>query len=417
MSEAKILVIDDEPGIREGCKRALNPQGYHVDAAESGDEGIQKVLANGFDLVLIDVMMPGISGIDLIASIHQHDPEIVCIIITGYATVELAVRAIKQGAYDFLTKPFTSDDLLLAVNQGLERRRLSLEAKRLQEVEIQAQRLAEEKNRLEELDKAKVAFIRLVTHELQAPIAAIQNYLRLMLDGYIPPEQQKEYIQRAEERASEQLALIADLLEFGKLREVKTIGRVAPVQVDEIMQKVIEEFSSQIDHKNLQLTVQIEPDLPVVNAVPGQVKSLWSNLISNAIKYTPQGGYVAVTLQTDGDKLISTVEDSGIGITEKDMQHLFEEFFRTDQAKASGETGTGLGLSIVKQIVESYGGEIKVTSQLGQGSRFLVSLPLTPAAAKPLDKPADLPQAETGRFPVRLTTHTRAFVEGQDSES
>ena len=376
MSEAKILVIDDEPGIREGCKRALNPQGYHVDAAASGDEGIEKVLANGFDLVLIDVMMPGISGIDLIASIHQHDPEIVCIIITGYATVELAVRAIKQGAYDFLTKPFTSDDLLLAVNQGLERRRLSLEAKRLQEVETEAQRLAEEKNRLEELDKAKVTFIRLVTHELQAPIAAIQNYLRLMLDGYIPPEQQKEYIQRAEERASEQLALIADLLEFGKLREVKTIGRVTPVQVDEILQKVIEEFSSQIDHKNLQLTVHIEPDLTVVNAVPGQVKSLWSNLISNAIKYTPSGGSIEITLEFSNGSLVGCVRDSGIGIPPEAQDKLFTEFYRAENAKSMNISGTGLGLVIVKQIVEGIGGEIKVESTLGKGSAFTFTLPV-----------------------------------------
>jgi len=182
--------------------------------------------------VLLDVMMPGISGIDLIGSIHAHDPETICIVITGYATVELAVRAIKQGAYDFLTKPFTADDLLLAVNQGLERRRLSLEAKRLQAIEAQAQRLAEEKARLEELDKAKVAFIRLATHELQAPIAAIHSYLELMLSGYVPPMlagKQREILEKAMARAQEQLALLADLLQFGRLREVKTL--VQPTSV------------------------------------------------------------------------------------------------------------------------------------------------------------------------------------------
>src|SRR5512139_320304 len=106
MDTSNILVIDDERGIREGCKRALTPQGYTVATAENGEEGLLKVKAGNFDLILLDVMMPGTSGIDLISLIHQIDPEIVCIIITGYATVELAVRAIKQGAYDFLTKPF-----------------------------------------------------------------------------------------------------------------------------------------------------------------------------------------------------------------------------------------------------------------------------------------------------------------------
>ncbi len=165
-----ILVIDDERGIREGCKRALTPQGFFVATAENGDEGLQQVRSGGFDLVLLDVMMPGTSGIDMIGMIHQVDAEIVVVIITGYATVELAVRAIKQGAYDFLTKPFTTDDLLLVVNQGLERRHLSLEARRLQDIEKEALRLEEEKKRLEELERAKAAFMLLVTHELKAPV-------------------------------------------------------------------------------------------------------------------------------------------------------------------------------------------------------------------------------------------------------
>ena len=221
MTEANILVIDDEPGIREGCKRALTPQGFFVDTAEDADQGLSKIRTGHFELALIDVMMPGTSGIDLISLIHEHDPDVVCVIITGYATVELAVAAIKRGAYDFLTKPFTTDDLSLVVDQGLERRRLSLEARRLQSIEVEAQRLMEEKQRLEELDRAKVAFIRLVTHELQAPISAITTYLDLILNNYIPQDQQGEYLRRAQERAKEQLDLISDLLEFGRLKEIK----------------------------------------------------------------------------------------------------------------------------------------------------------------------------------------------------
>src|SRR3972149_6514514 len=152
MNETSILVIDDETGSREGCKRALKTQDYLVETAENGEQGLQKVYSDNYDLVLIDIMMPGINGIDLISLIHQHDPEIVCIIVTGYATVELAVRAIKQGAYDFLTKPFTTDELFLVVDQGLERRRLSLETKRLQAIEAECQRLSAKKPGLVKVD-------------------------------------------------------------------------------------------------------------------------------------------------------------------------------------------------------------------------------------------------------------------------
>jgi len=145
-------------------------------------------------------------------------PEIVCIILTDHAAVDRAVKAIQQGAYDFLVQPFTAEQVWQAVSRGLERRRLSLQVKRLQAVEAEARSLAKDKARLEEIDKAKMAFIRLVTHELQAPIAAIQNYMQLILDGYVPPEKQRATIERCMARADEQMALIADLLELGKLQ-------------------------------------------------------------------------------------------------------------------------------------------------------------------------------------------------------
>lgn len=375
MNQPHIVIIDDEPGIREGCRRALAPQGFSVETAENGDEGLQKIQAGAIDLALIDVMMPGIGGLELIARIHQHDPEIVCIIITGYATVELAVAAIKQGAYDFLTKPFTTDDLLLVVNQGLERRRLTLETQRLQTIEAEAQRLAEEKARLEELDRAKLAFIRLVTHELKAPISAISTYLDLILNDYIPPEGQREYLEKAQSRAQEQIDLIADLLEFGKLKEIKTTAKAVPLQIEAVLRQVLEGFQTQAEEKGLQITAEIPTSLPPVCLQPEQVKSIWANLISNAIKYTPSGGQVTIRLHQEDRELLGQVQDTGIGIPEEAKDSLFTEFFRARNAKSLDIPGTGLGLAIIKQIIEKAGGKIWVESQVGQGSTFSFRLP------------------------------------------
>lgn len=377
MNETKILVIDDETGIREGCKRALMPHGYTVQTAENGEKGMQKILEDNFDLALIDVMMPGTSGIDLISLIHQHDPEIVCIIITGYATVELAVTTIKQGAYDFLTKPFTTDELLLVVNQGLERRRLSLEAKRLQAIEAAAQRLAEEKSRLEELDRAKVAFIRLVTHELQAPISAITTYLQLILNEYIPPEQQRVYLERSLERAQEQLSLISDLLEFGRLKEVKTVQKTGLAQVDAALRAVLQQLEPQADKKRIKISMELSPGLFSAQMTPDQAKSLWSNLISNAIKYTPDDGFITIYLRQDLSSIIGVVQDTGIGIPEEAKENLFSEFFRARNAKELNIPGTGLGLAIVKQIVEKAGGKISVESEIGKGSILSFVIPIS----------------------------------------
>lgn len=376
MTEANIIVIDDEVGIREGCKRALTPHGFAVDTAENADQGLEKIKSKNYELALIDVMMPGTSGIDLISLIHEQDPDVVCIIITGYATVELAVAAIKRGAYDFLTKPFTTDDLSLVVNQGLERRRLALEARRLQSIEAEALRLREEKQRLEELDRAKVAFIRLVTHELQAPISAISTYLDLILNNYIPPDQQGEYLQRAQERAKEQIDLISDLLEFGRLKEIKGTKKAEQVQVDAELSEVARELEPQAAEKNIRLTTDIAPDLPTVFMPADYLKSIWTNLISNAIKYTLPGGKVNILLRQEEDMIKGVVQDTGIGIPADGMDKLFSEFYRAKNAKELNIPGTGLGLAIIKQIIEKAGGKIWVESEIDKGTTFTFTLPL-----------------------------------------
>jgi signal transduction histidine kinase len=376
MNETNILVIDDEPGIREGCKRALRPHGYHVQIAENGEQGLKIVQSANFDLVLIDVMMPGTSGIDMISLIHQYDPETVCIIITGYATVEVAVAALKQGAYDFLTKPFTSDELLLVVNQGLERRRLSLETRRLQTIEAEAQHLAAEKERLEELDRAKVAFIRLVTHELQAPIAAITTYLDLILKGYIPPERQREYLEHSLDRAKEQIALISDLLEFGRLREMAGVKKPGLVQIDAILRTVLEQLEPQAIEKQINITADISSGIAPTRIAADQVKSIWINLISNAIKYTPPGGSITVLLRQENSTILGQVRDTGIGIPPEVREKIFTEFFRASNAKDLNIPGTGLGLAIVKQIIEKVGGKISFESEIGKGAQFSFILPI-----------------------------------------
>lgn len=371
----RILVIDDEAGIREGIKRGLTPQGYIVETAENGEQGLVLYRQNPCDLVLIDVMMPGISGIDLIGEIHRIDPEAVCVIITGYATVEMAVRAIKEGAYDFLTKPFSVDDLLLVVRQGLERRHLSLETRRLQSIEAEARRLQEEKARLEELDRAKMQFIRLVTHELQAPIAAIHTYLKLIQEGYASPEEQQRIIEKCLARAQEQMKLINDLLELGRVQAQLQDRKVEKIDLEEILYAVVEKMMPQAIEKGLDFRYQIQPGPMVILGNRDHFTSVWTNLIGNAIKYTEKG-FVEVTLKSEDGKLIGEVRDSGIGIPEADQKNLFQEFFRASNAKKSCRQGTGLGLSIVKRIIEAAGGQVWVETKEGKGSLFGFSVPL-----------------------------------------
>ncbi|MGB2965079.1 MAG: response regulator [Anaerolineales bacterium] len=373
--KSRLLVIDDEIGICEGIQRALEPEGFQVEIALDGKSGFALIKRKCFDLVLLDVKMPEISGLDLISMIHAVDPEIICIIITGYATVEMAVSAIKQGAYDFLTKPFSVDALLLAVNQGLERRLLSLEAKRAELMEAEAMKLTEEKKRLEELDQSKRQFIRLVTHELKSPVAAVENYLKLILQGYITPENQNDILEQCIARTKEERKLIDDLLELGHMDIIESKPSVL-VQMGIVLEQVLNEFEEEIKQKGLTLVVKVDEDIPEITADLEQIKSLWCNLISNAVKYTPDQGEITIGLQNRNGKLIGRIQDTGIGIPQEDMENLFTEFFRAGNAKRTGIRGTGLGLVIVKRVIEGLGGTIIVESELGSSTTFQFQIPI-----------------------------------------
>jgi signal transduction histidine kinase len=292
--------------------------------------------------------------------------------------VELAVEAIKRGAYDFISKPFTSDLLLMTVNQGLERRRLSLEAKRLQAIEQEAAELTRAKEEMERLDRFKTAFTLTVAHELRAPVNALLSFLLAMLKGYVAPNQQQDILQRAIERSQELLDLIDDLLNLAAAKEELAPPKRQPLSLADSLKEVVPLLQAQAEEKGIAFAVEVR-QRPLVEANPDQVRQLWTNLISNGIKYTPSGGKVTVTLNEEGGWAVGTVEDTGIGIAPEDQEKIFEEFYRTPQAKEMEPRGTGLGLALVKRIVEAHGGTIEAKSVLGQGSRFTFRLPVARA--------------------------------------
>lgn len=262
------------------------------------------------------------------------------------------------------------NELLRAANAECSARRHELE--RLND------ELALANRKLRELEDVRAQFTLLTTHELRAPVAAIQSYLKLILEGYVPQNKVRETLEKAERRAMEQLALIADLLELGRIGSADARGLVQPVQVEQSLCEQIELLAGSARERGIQIETHIGPALAPVLANPDQIRSLWNNLVSNAIKYNRDGGQVLVTLVQEGDRLLASVADTGIGIPKEAMTRLFSEFFRADNAKAVSRMGTGLGLSIVKEIVERAGGQITVESEMDKGTTFHLWLPVIP---------------------------------------
>ncbi len=377
-NKGTILIIDDEEGIRKGCTRVLQPAGYLIDLAPSFQDGLKKVQSGHYDLVLLDVMMPDGKGIDLLEPIHTSDPDTVAVLITGYATVELAVDAIKRGAYDFISKPFTAQLLLMTVAQGLEKRRLSLESRRLQQVEKQLAELEFARQQAERLSEFKSAFATTVAHELRSPVGAAQTLVRTLLRGLagdLNPKQ-AELLGRVEVRLDDLLALVNDLLTLAASKSIVSDKPLQPVKLNAVVQSVVQ--SCQDDAVAKQVALQYTPpsqDITVAATDDGMATIL-SNLVNNAIKYTPSHGSIRLDLwQQDGCAALS-VADTGIGIPADDIPHIGEEFFRAANVHGHSIQGTGLGLSIVKELVTRFAGQIHIDSREGQGTTITLRFPL-----------------------------------------
>jgi len=369
MDVINILVIDDEEGIRESIKRALrnfkmslsymeNDYSFAVDTSETAEIGIEMMKNKQYDILLLDNQLPGMHGVDLLKLMHDSQKEILTIMITAFASIETAVTATKNGAYDFLTKPFSPLELKDSVLKASKHIILTNSAKKFEE----------------EKKKIRFQFISVLSHELKSPIAAISNYLMLMEKRIAGSEiaAYDEFIKRSLIRIKDMEKLIFDLLDLTRIESGEKKRELVPVRVDNIIKETLGNFAEDFAKKNI--TVQTDIQETEISADKTEIEIIANNFISNAIKYNIDNGKIIIELKKGNGELKFSVEDTGIGIEEKDTDKLFKEFSRIKNDKTSGVSGSGIGLSTVKKIVSLYNGTVDVKSVYGKGSKFIVSL-------------------------------------------
>jgi len=222
---------------------------------------------------------------------------------------------------------------------------------------------------------APAAFRLTIAHEFRAPLTALQSFLLILLKGYVAPEKWKEIVQHAFDRSQDMLDLVDGLMNLAAAKHEMSLENRSYVRLWDELEKLAPSFKAETEERTLTLTFTALQN-PFVLVNPHHMGQLWTNLISNAIKYTPDGGSVKVSLGQDEAWAIGAVEDSGIGISPQELPLIFHEFYRTAEAKNIGGRGTGLGLPLVKRIVEGYGGKLEVKSEVGKGSLFRFMLPL-----------------------------------------
>jgi len=364
--EDTVIVIDDDEIIRLSCEQILKKSGYKVETFGNGHEGIERLKEIRPPLLVVDIKMPELDGFEVIKIVRKIDPDVVIVVITGYATVETAVDAMKMGAYDFLPKPFTPSELRMIIERGFERWRLARETQRLRREKAEVER----------------KFVTLVSHQLKAPLAAVKQYLDVLMftSGSKLPEESAEWISRSQARIAEMLTLIQDWLMLAKLDRSALCDRGASSDLRKIAEDIVQEYRQLPSAAGLQLTIDMGPNLPKACGDPASLSMVVGNLVSNAVKYNRPGGTVKVSAGSDGKRITLEVRDTGIGIPEDYLPRLFEEFYRVKTPETQNIQGTGLGLVICKRIVEELGGSIRVDSKEGEYTSFTVTLPIAEPA-------------------------------------
>jgi len=376
-SPVRILIVDDEaPNMRALCE-TLQDHGYHTAGFTSGEAGLAALRAERFDLLLADLMMPGMDGITLLHEALKIDPSLGCIVMTGAGTVSTAVQAMKAGAFDFILKPFKLGVILPVLERAFENHRLRLRNARLEKaVRLRSQQLARANRELREASRHKSEFLANMSHELRTPLNSIIGFTEFIIDGKSGPltEKQKSQLEMVHGSGRHLLNLINDLLDVSKIEAGKAEVLKEWIAPGPLVEEVLRTVAPMAAAKGIALEQELE--LPEsVHTDRRMIFQVLLNLVNNAVKFTDKGS-VTVTGGVHRNRVRMSVADTGIGMKPESLPALFEAFRQVDGSAARRHDGTGLGLYLCKRILALLDGEITVESEYGKGTRFTFSIPV-----------------------------------------
>jgi len=378
----KIIIIDDSPTDREiigESLKAVEEFNMDIDTAQAGAEGLEKIGEKRFDLIILDYRMPGMSGLDFMNKLREKKIDIPVIMATGEIDTRIAVEVMKVGAYDYLAK----DDIFkggisLVLERTLERYNDKKERQRLEaETKKYAHTLEKANAQLRKLDQMKDDFVSMVSHELRTPLTTMKEFVAIIADE-IPgklTKDQKEYIGIIKENINRLARLIGNLLDISKIEAGRVVLKRALVDITKLVKGVVSTLKPGINEKHIELKTLFQVSSPGVYVDSDMVVQIFTNLIGNAIKFTPDKGQITVTIIDQDKELECSVADTGIGIAPENIDKVFGKFQQFGRVAGNGSKGTGLGLTISKGLVQGHSGKIWVESELDKGSKFTFTLP------------------------------------------
>lgn len=380
-----VLVIDDTPLNQDILTDILGSEGYTLRFAPDGESGLALARHLKPDLVLLDLVLPGIMGTDVLAILKHELPETMVILTTAYGSEETAIKALRAGVNDYIInkRPFDADEVREVVKRAVTEAILRRDNRRLQqEVDFKNQELAQKYTeleaayeRLKELDKAKASFFSMVSHDLRHPIAVAKGYLELIRTGKeeLNPET-RSGVEIAEQEMRYLNELVDDVLDLSRMDAGYYHIDRQPLQVAMLLQQARVAFRAQAAQRNIALEIEPCEDLPLVSADSLRMNQVLSNLIENALKFTPEGGRITMNANPFDEQVAISVRDTGVGIEPGEHEKIFDRFYRIRRGEQVEDKGSGLGLAICREIVRLHGGRIWAESEMGKGATFYLTL-------------------------------------------
>ena len=425
--DATIIVVEDKTDARVPLCRALEEAGYKVIGLRKGTDALGIIGRSRFNVVITEIGLPDVSGLDILELAKEMNPDAAVIVMTDHAGVEVAVDAVKDGAYGYFVKPVNPEELKTAIANALKQQGLLIENKRLvenlqhsrrllseaneklqleiaerkrMELELQAknaqlvaqqQELIQKTRELEVASQAKSEFLAHMSHELRTPLNVIMGFSELMLDQ-VPGEINEEQRQCLDDMLTSSrdlLGLINEVLDLSKVEAGKVELRLKNIALSDVVGSVTSAMMAVISQRRQSLDVDLDGGLPSLHADEARLRQVFFNLLSNASKFTPDGGEIKIKASRKDNFCQVSVSDNGIGIKEEDLKQIFEPFYQADNLETRERRGTGLGLTLVQEIVEMHGGQIWVESKYGKGSNFIFTLPLVAAEGTGAEEDTD----------------------------
>ena len=404
-NKVRILVVDDEPGMRDLLKLELETLGYGVMTAGDGQEALGWIQKEKFQLVITDIMMPKLDGLGLLEEIKKRDIYLEVIVTTGYGQVENAVQAMKRGAYDFIQKPYSPDQILTVVEKALEKGQL----RRTRDAALEASR-------------AKSEFLATMSHEIRTPLNAIIGMTELLSEASLSAEHH-ECVQILRRGGETLLTLINDILDLSKVESGCLELEEVHFELNEFIERTVEFMAMRAHQKGLELNCHVHPDLQsTLVGDSNRLRQVIVNLLGNAIKFTDNGEITlgvepVIQKPSENNEKQETpifrfsVKDTGIGIPADRVENVFDPFTQVDSSTTRKYGGTGLGLSISKKLVELMGGRLWLTSEFGKGTTFYFEVPLKVQTEVPkLFVPLTEPELKKVRTLVVDDNATNRFI-------